>query len=121
MNAHKQKGLSLVGFIIVLTLALFISFLAMKIVPIYMEYYSVVSVMNGIASEKGSGKLPPSEIRSKFVTRLNLNYSNNVSAKHLKLTRSDGVMMRVAYEVRQPVIGNLDVVAKFDKSVRLSN
>ena len=121
MKTHKQNGLSLVGFILVLALALFVSFLGMKIVPIYMEYYSVVSAMNGIASEKGSAKLSPYDIRLKFLTRLNVSYSTNVKNNHVKLTRGDGVQLRVAYEVRESIIGNLDVVAKFDKSVRLSN
>jgi hypothetical protein len=121
MNLHKQKGLSLIGFILVLALALFVSFLGMKIGPIYLEYYSVVNAMNGLAAEKGSAKLSPYQIRLKFITRLNVSYAENVKEKHIRLTRGNGVLLRVAYEVREPIIGNLDVVAKFDNSVRLSN
>ena len=121
MKTHKQKGLSLISFIFVLGLALVVSFLGMKIVPIYMEYYSVVDVMQGIADEKGSARLSPYDIRLKLVTRLNVNYSTNVKNDHIKLTRGNGVQLRVVYEVRESIIGNLDVVAKFDKSVRLSN
>jgi len=121
MKIHKQRGLSLIGFILVLALALFVSFLGMKIGPIYMEYYSVVTAMNGLASEKGSAKLTPYQIRLKLLTRLNVSYTENVKEKHIKLTRGNGVLLRVAYEVREPVLGNLDVVASFDKSVRLSN
>ena len=121
MKSHKQKGLSLISFVLVLVLALFVSFLAMKIVPIYMEYYSVVSIMNGIADERGSAKLSSYDIRLKVGNGLNLNYSSNVKSKHFKITQGNGVLLRVAYEVREPVIGNLDVVVKFDKSVRLSN
>ena len=121
IKSHKQKGLTLISFILVLALALFVSFLTMKIAPIYMEYYSVVSIMNGIADEQGSARLTPYEIRLKVSTNLNLNYSTNVKSKHFKLTNNNGASLRVAYEVRESVIGNLDVVAKFDKSVRLSN
>lgn len=121
MKTHKQNGLSLIGFILVLTLALCASFLAMKIAPIYMEYYSVVTAMNGIAEEKGSAKYSPYNIRLKMLTRLNLSYSTNVESKHIKITRANGAHLRVAYEVREPIVGNLDVIAKFNKSVRLSN
>lgn len=121
MKIHKQKGLSLIGFILVLALVLFISFLGMKIVPIYMEYYSVVDAMESVAAEKGSAKFSPYEIRLKMITRLNVSYSSNVLEKHIKLTRGNGVQLRVAYEVRESIIGNLDVVAKFDKTVRLVN
>jgi len=121
MKSHKQKGLSLIGFIMVLALALFVSFLGMKIVPIYMEYFSVLSIMNNIADESGSAKLTPYEIRLKVSTNLNLNYASNVRSKDFQLTRSDGAALRVKYEVRESVIGNLDVVVSFDKTVRLSN
>ena len=121
MNIHKQEGLSLVGFVIVLSLVIFVSFIGMKIVPIYMEYYSVVSAMNGVASERGSANMTPYDIRVKVLNRLYVSYSENVKEKHIKLTRGNGVHLRIAYEVRTPVIGNLDVVASFDRSVRLSN
>jgi hypothetical protein len=121
MKTHKQNGLSLIGFILVLTLALFASFLAMKIVPIYMEYYSVTTAMQGIADEKGSAKYSPYDIRLKMLTRLNLSYAKNVKSKHIKISRGNGVQLRVAYEVREPIVGNLDVIAKFNKSVRLSD
>ena len=122
MKIRKQKGLTLIGFVIVLSMVIFVAFIGMKIGPIYMEYYSVVSAMNGVASERGSANLSPFDIRVKVLNRLYVSYSaENVKEQHIKLTRSNGVHLRVAYEVRKPVIGNLDVVAKFDRTVRLAN
>ena len=122
MRVRKQGGLTLIGFIIVLALTIFVAFIGMKIVPIYMEYYSVVSAMNGVASERGSANLSPYDIRVRVLNRLYVSYSaENVKEQHIKIHRSNGVNLRIAYEVRKPVIGNLDVVAKFDRSVRLSN
>jgi hypothetical protein len=122
MKIRKQKGLTLIGFVIVLSFVLFIAFIGMKIGPIYMEYYSVVSAMNGVASERGSARLSPFDIKVKVLNRLYVSYSaENVKEKHIKITRGNGVNLRIAYEVRKPVMGNLDVVAKFDRSVKLAN
>ena len=122
MKIKKQNGITLIGFIFVLSFAIFISYIGMKIGPIYMEYYSVVSAMNGVASERGSANLSPYDIRVRVLNRLYVSYSaDNVKEQHIKLVRRNGVNLRIAYEVRKPVIGNLDVIAKFDKSVRLSN
>jgi len=119
---RKQGGLTLIGFLIVLSMVIFVAFIGMKIVPIYMEYYSVVSAMNGVASERGSARYSPFDIRVKVLNRLYVSYSaENVKEQHIKLTRGNGVNLRIAYEVRKPVIGNLDVVAKFDRSVKLAN
>ena len=122
MKIKKQNGMTLIGFIIVLSLVLFLSFIGMKIGPIYMEYYGVVSAMNGVANERGSANLSPYDIRVKVLNRLYVSYSaDNVKEKNIKLVRRNGVHLRIAYEVRKPVIGNLDVVATFDRSVRLAN
>ena len=122
MNIKKQNGLTLIGFIIVLGFVIFVSYIGMKIAPIYMEYYGVVSAMNGVAKERGSANLSPFDIRVRVLNRLYVSYSaDNVKEKNIKLVRSNGVHLRIAYEVRKPVIGNLDVIATFDRSVRLSN
>ena len=75
MKIYKQRGITLIGFIFVLSFALFIAFIGMKIGPIYMEYYSVVSAMNGVASERGSAKLSAYDIRVKVLNRLYVSYS----------------------------------------------
>jgi len=122
MKIYKQGGMTLIGFIFVLSFVIFISFIGMKIGPIYMEYYGVVSAMNGVASERGSANLSPYDIRVRVLNRLYVSYTaDNVKEQNIKLVRNNGVNLRIAYEVRKPVIGNLDVVAKFDRTVRLAN
>ena len=122
MKIKKQSGMTLIGFIIVLGFVIFLSYIGMKIAPIYLEYYSVVSAMNGVAQEKGSARLSPYNIRVRVLNRLYVSYSaENVKERDIKLVRNNGVYLRIAYDVRKPVIGNLDVIATFDRSVRLSD
>ncbi len=122
MKIKKQSGMTLIGFIIVLSIVLFMSFIGMKIAPIYLEYYSVVSAMNGVAKERGSANLSPYDVKVKVLNRLYLSYAaENVKEKHIKLVRRNGVYLRIAYDVRKPVIGNLDVIATFERSVRLAD
>jgi hypothetical protein len=122
VQIQKQNGLTLISFIFVLAFALFVAFLGMKIGPIYMETWSVVSAMNGVAKERGSANYSPYDVRVKVLNRLYVSYTaDNVKEKHIKLTRNNGVYLRIAYEVRKSIIGNLDVVVKFDRSVRLAN
>ena len=120
MKIHKQSGITLIGFIIVLAIALFVSFIGMKIGPIYIDNFAVVRAMNEIAEEKGSSRKSPYDIRLKFFTMMNINAIDHVRESHVKLTRGNGVHLRVTYEVREPIMGNLDVVVTFDKSVRLN-
>jgi len=121
MQIRRQKGMSLVGFLLVLALAIFVAFIGMRIAPIYLEYWSVVTAMNGVQSEPGSARKTPFDIRVAVLNRLYVSYSDdNVKDDDIRLVRnSRGVSLRIAYEVRKPLMGNLDVVASFDRSVQL--
>ncbi len=121
MELRKQGGLTIIGFMLVLAMTLFVTFIGMRIVPLYIEYYSVVNALNGVAAERGSAHLSLYDLRARVMNRLYVSYSDNVKTTDVTKVRSNGIYLRVAYEVRKPVIGNLDVIATFDKSVRLSN
>jgi hypothetical protein len=122
MKIRRQKGLTLIGFLIVLSLVIFATYIGMRIGPIYMEYYSVVSAMNGVAKERGAAQTSLFDARRKILDRLYVSYaSNNIQERHIKILRRNGVFLNVAYEVRKPLLGNLDVVAKFDRTVPLTN
>lgn len=122
MKVRKQKGLSLIGFILVLSLVIFTAYIGMRIIPIYLEYYSVVSAMDGVAKERGSADWTLFDTRVSVLNRLYVSQNaENVKETDITVVRRNGVQLRIAYEVRKPLIGNLDVVATFDRMVRLAN
>ena len=118
---RKQSGLSLVGFLVVLAVVGFAAYVGMKLFPMYQEYYSVRSAAKGLASEPGVGDMEPSKIQDLFFRRLYINYSENVKPQNVKFERTEGGWkMRVNYEVRRPLVGNLDVVGRFDSTQELT-
>jgi hypothetical protein len=121
MNVQKQQGMSLIGFLIVLSMVVFFVYVGMRVGPIYMEYYSVKNAMQGIAEEQGSANYSPFTIKDKMLNRLYISYSDgNVGLENIKVVRNNGVWLEVKYEVRKPMLGNLDVIAAFDERVKLS-
>ena len=117
---RKQSGLSLVGFLVVLAVVGFAAYVGMKLFPMYQEYYSVQSAMKGLANEPGVADMDPAKVQDLFFRRLYINYSENVKPQNVKFERMEGGWkMRVNYEVRRPLVGNLDVVGKFDKTQEL--
>ncbi len=118
---RKQSGLSLVGFLVVLGVVGFAAYVGMKLFPMYQEYYSVQSAMKGLANEPGVADMDPAKVQDLFFRRLYINYSENVKPQNVKFERMEGGWkMRVNYEVRRPLVGNLDVVGKFDKTQELT-
>ena len=71
--------------------------------------------MKGLANETGSADMDPSKLQDMFFKRLYINYSDNVKKEDVKFERIEGGWrMKVNYEVRRELVGNLDVVGKFD-------
>lgn len=118
---RKQSGMTLIGFLVVLAVVGFAAYIGMKLFPMYQEYYAVRSAMKGLASEPGIGDMDPSKIQDLFFRRLYINYSESVKKNNVKIERMDGGWnMKVSYEVRRPMVGNLDVVGVFNTEQALT-
>ena len=119
---RTQRGMTLVGFIIVLAVVGVFAYIAMKLVPMYSEYYAVKQALKGLQQEPGIANRDPAKIQDLFFRRLYISYAENVKPEHVKIERVDGGWnMRVDYEVRKPLMANLDVVGKFSADEKLTN
>ncbi|MEQ4576308.1 MAG: DUF4845 domain-containing protein [Gammaproteobacteria bacterium] len=118
---RDQDGMTLLSFMVVLAVVGFAVYIGMKLFPMYQEYYSVRTAMKSLANEPGSGDMDPGKVQDLFFRRLYINYSENVKKDDVKFERIDGGWrMKVAYEVRRPLVGNLDVVGKFESTQDLT-
>ncbi|WP_024891094.1 DUF4845 domain-containing protein [Luteimonas huabeiensis] len=114
---QTQKGMTLLGFLIVLAVVGFFAYVAMRLFPMYSEYYSVRAALKGLSQEADIGSQDPARIQDLFFRRLYISYSENVKKEHVKLKRvGNAWQMDVRYEVRRPLVGNLDVVGRFEAS-----
>lgn len=118
---RKQSGITFIGFLIVLAVVGFAAFIGMKLFPMYQEFYAVKTAAKGLSGEPGVADMDPAKIQDLFFRRLYINYSENVKPQNVKIERIDnGWNMKVNYEVRKSLVGNLDVVGKFDVSQDLT-
>jgi hypothetical protein len=119
---RTQSGMTLIGFIIVLGVVGLFAYIGMKLVPMYSEYYAVKQALKGLQQEPGIANRDPGKIQDLFFRRLYISYAENVKPENVKIKRIDrGWQMDVNYEVRKPIIANLDVVGKFSASESLLN
>ena len=119
---RTQRGMTLIGFIIVLAVVGVFAYIAMRLVPMYSEYYAVKQALKGLQAEPGIANRDPAKIQDLFFRRLYISYAENVKPGNVKIERIDGGWdMSVDYEVRKPMMGNLDVVGKFATSTKLTN
>ncbi len=117
----KQKGITLMSFIMVMVVVGFFALMAMKLFPMYSEYNNLKSVMNELAKQPNSASLSVAQINADLDRRFNIAYVSSVKKEHVKVIRAGkGAQLNIAYEVRVPLLGNLDVIGKFDNTVDLN-
>ena len=121
MSIRKQRGLTLIGFGMVLVLVLFFSYAAMRIVPLYLEYQALISAMNTLEADPRGARMSRRSIEIKLMDSLWVNYAtDNIQKKHIRVSRKKtGLQVRVAYEVRKDFVGNIDLLLSFDRTVLL--
>lgn len=111
---RTQRGMTLIGFVIVLAVVGVFAYMGMKVIPMYSEFYSVKQALAGLAKEPGITDNDPSKIKDFLFRRLYVSYAETIKPEYVKIVRKDaGYLITVDYEARKPLIANLDVVGKF--------
>ncbi|MBL8296930.1 MAG: DUF4845 domain-containing protein [Rhodanobacteraceae bacterium] len=120
---QSQRGITFIGFVIVLCIVGFFAYVAMKLVPVYSEYMGVVKSMNQLLTEPGIGSKDVGEIRQMLNTKFSIQYvdENTVPPQNIQLQRQSGASsLRVFYDKRIDFIYNIDLLVSFDKTLNLS-
>lgn len=115
---RAQRGITLIGFIMLLAVIGVFLFVGFKLFPVYAEYYSAVTDLKAICKEPDAPKATMQQVRSSLDRRFNISYVESINtAKDVKIiTEGETRLVNIKYEVRRPLIYNLDFVAKFDVS-----
>jgi len=117
-SLHRQKGMTAIGWLIVLGLIGFFTMLVLKMSPSYMEYYKVVSTLESLEAE--SNITSPADIRRLLDRRFNISYVETLDAKDVKITTAGPAFKVTAnYESRVHLFYNVYVVMTFYKQVKV--
>lgn len=114
---RNQRGMTMIGFIFVAFLIIIVALLGMKLVPPYIEFWSVKKVLKAIGNDPQLQNWSQSEIRNSFDRRATIDYITAVKPDDLDITRENGLtVVNVEYEVRVPIVYNISAVIDFSAS-----
>lgn len=117
---NKQRGVTFIGFVMLLAIVGFFAYAAMRLVPIYTEYYAVTSAMRAVAAENGAAEMQPGDIRNMLLKRFDVSYVSSVRPNDIRISRDRNPSITIAYEVRKPFISNIDIVVSFSHTLELN-
>jgi len=115
MNSLRyQAGLSSIGWLLTIMVAGFFLLCAFKLIPSYAEDRYIQSALKALPQGGALMELSNSEIKKKLDKFYMINNVRSEGARNIKIERtSKKTLVNVNYEVRVPLIYNIDVVMIF--------
>lgn len=112
---NPQRGLTMIGFLFVGFALVMMALLAMKLVPAYMEFFSVKKIITAMGQESDLKSKSNGEIRSDFAKRADVSYVTAVKPEDLTIDRHGGgtPVISADYAYRTKLFGNVSLVVDF--------
>ncbi|HLX22146.1 MAG TPA: DUF4845 domain-containing protein [Usitatibacter sp.] len=109
----RQRGVSLVNLIVTLAVLGFLGVMAAKLVPAYIEYFSVKKMFAAMEAA-GDFKGTVREIRHSFELRNNIENVQDVHPDDLEITKEGGeTVVSVAWSKKVPLVSNVAACLDF--------
>lgn len=111
----RQRGLTILGFILVAAVVIFFAMVGFRVVPSYVEYYSVRKSLDDTMRGGGADPSNPQAFRSELARRLQTSYVENVKATDAVLVRNGNqITAELAWERRLHMFGNAYILLEFE-------
>ena len=123
MSMKKRQRGNAGGYILAILLIGGAVTVGTRLGPLYMDHSTMSSIMDKMAEEPGLGVKGDNELRTIMKKRFKLNNIRDFDLnQHVEFERTGrGTDVVMDYEVRLPLIHNVDMIASFNKEVELKD
>ncbi len=111
----KQQGLSMLAWLVILfTVSIFVT-CAVKLSPLYLDAWTVRSVIENVVKKQTVNTESPALIRKAISRQFTANRIETIKLRDIKIIRDKGkITIDARYEKRVALFYNIDAVVKFD-------
>lgn len=120
---QKQRGLTMISWILVLAVLAFCGKFAFSVVPMYAENMYIVKALKSLGdSGDRVSELSDSEIKKRLSNFYLINNVTSEGAKNIVIDRkSKSLMITIDYENRANLFYNIDLVTRFQNHLDADN
>ena len=117
----NQQGITVIGILLVMIVIGFVALIGMKVVPMYIQYFTVKSSIESIRKEPQLAQMSSTDIQTAIQKRFDIGYVDNITARDLKI-RNDrgGRVLDLSYQDERDLFYGLSVVLKKDEVIPLT-
>jgi len=117
----KQRGVTLIGWIVLLIPLAIVFYAGIRLAPVYLNYMKVVHTLEQVKSEfhaTDAASLTP--LRTSIEKHLDVESVDYPTIKDIKITRDGRAwVVEAAYDDQAPLFSNVFILVSFDKSVTI--
>jgi hypothetical protein len=114
----RQRGVTAIGWLILLTPFAILIYVGMRLTPVMMNYMSVARSMNELTSEFAGGGATPDTIRFSLQKHFDVESVDYPAVKDINITRAGrGWTVEAAYYDNAPLFARVALQIQFDKTV----
>jgi hypothetical protein len=113
----KQQGMTFIGLVLVIAAVIFLAVIGMKVVPSYIEFFSVKKIIKSISSDPKFNEMSKQDIIKSFDKGADIGYVTVIKGSDLVIEKSStGNIVSATYQVVTPIVANASVLLDFNTS-----
>ena len=117
MTRKSQSGLSLIGVLLVGSMAAAVVLLGLRLVPVVSEYFGIKRALASVAGAANPQTATVSELRNAFSKRAIVDDISSITASDVDITKENGrIVMSVDYSRKVPLFSNVSLLIEFSAS-----
>ena len=115
----RQRGITLMGLIFGSFLLVLVALLAMRLLPSYIEYFTIKKAVVSIGHEMAGREASVTDVRRAFENRSAIDDIRSVKSTDLEISREgNGYYIAASYRREIPLFANIGVYIDFEVSSR---
>lgn len=115
---HKQRGMTFIGLVLTIAIIVFVAVIGMKLVPAYIEYFSVKKAITKISNDPAFQQMSKQEIVVSFDRTASIDNITVITGKDLTVEKDDAgqTVVSADYQALVPLVGNVSALLDFSAS-----
>lgn len=124
MQLYEQKGLTLIGWVLVLFFVGTFLWSAMVMTTIHMERLKIQSALEALQTFSAISDESEEKIRTRLLSKLSTDYVEHDRREYykdrFKINKGEGALsVSIDYEIRKPLFWSFDLIGKYSDSVKI--
>ena len=115
VHPRRQRGMTIVGFLMVSAVVIIFALVGFRVLPAYIEYFTVQKALQATLAEPGT--LTPQDIRRSLERRIAADYIDSVRASDVTVSKEGNtIIASLAWQKILHMVGNASILLEFEAS-----